>query len=96
VACYVVNPETQKSKRHKMYEKQEEICRFQKKTADFVELLPRFELGTSSLPTDSKPSERRFPALWGPFCSGRAWSLTLSRPLIPPARFPMWVTVWVK
>ena len=33
-----------------MYGKQKETRRFQQKTADFVELLPKFELETSSLP----------------------------------------------
>ena len=51
VACYVVKPKIQKSKHQKMYRKQKEIRRFQQKTADFMELLSRFELETSSLPT---------------------------------------------
>ena len=51
VACYVVKPEVQKFKRKKKCREQKETRCFQQKTADFVELLPRFELGTSSLPT---------------------------------------------
>ena len=61
-----------------------------------LELLPRFELGTSSLPTDWKPRECRCSALSGPFCYSGTWSLALSRPLSPPAFFRVWVTVWVK
>ena len=61
-----------------------------------MELLPRFELGTSSLPTDWKPRECRCSALSGPFCYSGTWSLALSRPLSPPAFFRVWVTVWVK
>ena len=44
VACYVVKPEVQKFKREKKCRGQQGIRRFQQKTADFVELLPRFEL----------------------------------------------------
>ena len=33
---------------------------------------------------------------FGPFCFRDAWSLALSAPLFPSARFPVWVTVWVK
>jgi hypothetical protein len=51
VAGYVVKPKTQKSKHQKMCGKQKEIRHFQQKKADFVELLSRFELETSSLPT---------------------------------------------
>jgi len=61
-----------------------------------MELLPRFELGTSSLPTDWKPRECRCSALSGHFCCGGTWSLALSCPLPPPAFFRVWVTVWVK
>ena len=61
-----------------------------------MELLPRFELGTSSLPTDCQPSEYRFPVLWGPFCSGKSEAMLLSAPLPPPARFLLWVNLWVK
>ena len=50
VACYVVKPEVQKFKREKKCRGQQRIRRFQQKTADFVELLSRFELETSSLP----------------------------------------------
>ncbi len=50
VACYVVKPEVQKFKRKKKCREQKETRCFQQKTADFVELLSRFELETSSLP----------------------------------------------
>ena len=95
VAGYVVKPGMQKFKCENKCQLQKEIRRFQQKTADFVELLSRFELETSSLPTDSKPSEHRFPALWGPFCSKKAETTVLSTPLLPPARFAVWVMVWV-
>ncbi len=55
VAYYVVKPEMQKSKCPKMCGMQKEIRRFQQKTADFVELLSRFELETSSLPMGLGP-----------------------------------------
>ena len=45
VAYYVVKPRLQKFKRNKKYRSQKEIRHFQKKTADFVGLLSRFELG---------------------------------------------------
>ena len=96
VAGYVVKPKPQKFKRKEKCGEQKQIHRFQKKTADFVELLPRFELGTSSLPTDCQPSEYRFPVLWGPFCSGKSETAVLSAPLPPPARFLLWVKLWVR
>ena len=65
-------------------------------SSGILELLPRFELGTSSLPTDCQPREYRFPVLLGHFCYGEAWSITLFRPLSPSAFFRVWVTVWVK
>ena len=61
-----------------------------------MELLGRFELPTSSLPTDSQPSECLFPALLGSFCSGKSETLMLSAPLIPSASFAVWVRLWVK
>ena len=51
VTCYVVKPEMRKSRCPKMCGKQKQIRRSRQKTADFVELLSRFELETSSLPT---------------------------------------------
>jgi len=50
VACYVVKPKMQKFKGGEKCQRQKEIRHFQQKTADFVELLSRFELETSSLP----------------------------------------------
>jgi len=96
VACYVVKPEVQKFKRKKKCREQKETRCFQQKTAGFVELLPRFELGTSSLPTDCPPSKRLHMALWGRFCSGKSEAMVLSAPLPPPARFLLWVRLWVK
>ena len=60
-----------------------------------LELLGRFELPTSSLPTDCQPRECYCSALSGHFCCRGSWSLTLSCPLTPPAFFRVWVTVWV-
>ncbi len=51
VACYVVKPEVQKFKRKKKCREQKETRCFQQKTAGFVELLSKFKLETSSLPT---------------------------------------------
>ena len=62
----------------------------------FLELLSRFELETSSLPTDCQPSEYRFPALWRPFCSGKSETLVLSALLSPTTRFLLWVNLWVR
>lgn len=61
-----------------------------------LELLPRFELGTSSLPTDWEPSSPWFSTLSSPFCSKRMRSAALFALLFPSARFPVWVSVWVK
>mgnify|MGYP006906618676 CR=1 FL=1 len=60
-----------------------------------MELLPRFELGTSSLPSDSKPGNRWYPAVSGPFCSRKIMLFVLSTPLIPSASFAAWVRLWV-
>ncbi|WP_300758441.1 hypothetical protein, partial [uncultured Oscillibacter sp.] len=62
----------------------------------FLELLGGFEPPTSSLPTDCRPWEYRFPVLSGHFCCRGSWSLTLFRPLIPSGHFAVWVTVWVR
>jgi len=59
----------QKSKYQKMCRKQKEIRHSQQKTADFVELLPRFELGTSSLPTAMAIFFTYFPLVYSRFCS---------------------------
>ena len=59
-------------------------------------LLSGYEPPSPSLPTDCQPSERRFPVLWGPFCSGKSEAIILSVPLSPPARFLLWVKLWVK
>ncbi len=62
----------------------------------FLELLSRFELETSSLPTDTPPSKRLHMALGGHFCSRNAEAIVLSAPLPPPARFLLWVRLWVR
>ena len=61
-----------------------------------MELLGRFELPTSSLPTDFQPSERYFPALLRSVCSGKTKTLMLFAPLSPHTRFLLWVRLWVK
>jgi len=68
---------------------------FQTKRAGFVELLSEFEPETSSLPTDWKDEVFCFPDLLCPLLSGTPCSPALFRPLVPSARFPVWVTVWV-
>ena len=88
-----------KNRKNKPAKKVEEYRRIPPESMDssgILELLPRFELGTSSLPTDCQPREYRFPVLLGHFCYGEPWSLALSCPLTPPAFFRVWVTVWVK
>lgn len=62
----------------------------------FLELLGGFEPPTSSLPTDWEPSSRCVPTLSGYFCSKRMRSPVLLCPLLPPARFPVWVSMWVR
>ena len=61
-----------------------------------LELLPRFELGTSSLPTDWAGEVCCFPGLLCPLLSGSPCSPALFRPLVPLSHFPVWVTVWVR
>ena len=61
-----------------------------------MELLPRFELGTSSLPTDWEDEVCCFPVLLCPFQSGVPSFPALLCPLSPLLRFPVWVTVWVR
>lgn len=68
VACYVVKPEVQKFKRKKKCREQKETRCFQQKTAGFVELLSRFELETSSLPTAMAIFFTYFPLVYNPFC----------------------------
>ena len=60
-----------------------------------MELLSGFEPETSSLPTNWRHSSLWFSTLSGPFCSKRMRSPALLYPLFPPARFPVWVSVWV-
>ncbi len=62
----------------------------------YLELLPRFELGTSSLPTPWSGPMRCVPTLSGRFCYKRMRSPALSVPYAPSAPFPVWVTVWVR
>ena len=61
-----------------------------------LELLPRFELGTSSLPTDWEDGVSCSPSLLDSFRSGVTSFPTLLRPLVPLIHFPVWVVVWVR
>ena len=61
-----------------------------------LELLGGFEPPTSSLPTDWEGEVCCFPGLLCPLLSGTSCSPALLRPLVPSARFPVWVTVWVR
>ncbi len=60
-----------------------------------MELLGRFELPTSSLPTDWKPGNRWYSAVSGSFCSGKMMFSVLSAPLAPFVSFAVWVRLWV-
>ena len=68
---------------------------FTQKYPNYVGPLFQFEPVISSLPTDTPPSERLHSALWGRFCSKKAEAIVLSAPLPPPARFLLWVRLWV-
>ena len=95
VACSVVNALTTYFNQAKTSRKAKQNRPFQLKRAVFVELLPRFELGTSSLPTDWENEISCVRTLLCPFPSGDPCSPSLLSPLFPPARFPVWVSVWV-
>ena len=69
VAGYVVKPEVQKFKREKKCQEQKETRCFQRKTAGFVELLSRFELETSSLPTAIAIFFAYYSFIYSRFCS---------------------------
>ena len=60
-----------------------------------LELLSGFEPETSSLPTDWENEISCVRTLLCPFPSGDPCSPSLLSPLFPPARFPVWVSVWV-
>ena len=96
VACSVVKDKWRNSICPKLLQIAKEKTTFQKKSGLFVELLPRFELGTSSLPTDWEDEVFYFPGLLCPFWSGVSSFPALLRPLLPSARFPVWVAVWVR
>ena len=61
-----------------------------------LELLGRFELPTSSLPTTVEPSSPCCIRLCGVFFVQKGRGRSLFVPLFPSAHFPVWVTVWVK
>ena len=67
VACSVVKDKWRNSICPKLLQIAKEKTTFQKKSGLFVELLPRFELGTSSLPTDWEDEVFYFPGLLCPF-----------------------------
>ena len=76
--------------------KQRKYPLFQAKSGYFVELLGGFELATSSLPTDWEDRVCCFQTLLHPLRSGVPSFPELLCPLSPSARFPVWVSVWVK
>ena len=96
LACSVVNALTTYFNQAKTSRKAKQNRPFQLKRAVFVELLPRFELGTSSLPTDWEGEISCFRDILCPFPFGGPYSPALLYPLFPPARFPVWVSVWVR
>ena len=69
VACSVVNALTTYFNQAKTSRKAKQNRPFQLKRAVFVELLPRFELGTSSLPSVVEPSSPCCIRLFGGFLS---------------------------
>ena len=95
VACSVVNALTTYFNQAKTSRKAKQNRPFQLKRAVFVELLPRFELGTSSLPTDWESEVFCFRALLCLLPFDGPHYLALLCPLFTPARFPVWVSVWV-
>ena len=95
VACSVVNALTTYFNQAKTSRKAKQNRPFQLKRAVFVELLPRFELGTSSLPTDWEGEVSYSPSLLGSFQSAVTSFPTLLCPLVPLSHFPVWVVVWV-
>ena len=62
----------------------------------FLELLGGFEPPISSLPTDWEDRVCCFQTLLHPLRSGGPSFPELLCPLSPSARFPVWVSVWVK
>lgn len=62
----------------------------------FLELLPRFEQGTSSLPTAVWDEVGRSLTVCGPFRWAAPCSLALFAPLSPPSFIVSWVAVWVR
>ena len=96
VAGSVVNSKWKNLIFQKLLRILEEKAAFQKKSDLLVELLPRFELGTSSLPTDWEDRVCCFQTLLHPLRSGVPSFPELLCPLSPSARFPVWVSVWVK
>ena len=96
VAGYVVKGKSRNSNHQKQLQKAKKTPAFRLESGCFVELLPRFELGTSSLPTDWEDRVCCFQTLLHPLHSGVPSFPELLCPLSPSARFPVWVSVWVK
>ena len=96
VASYVVKVKVWKFNYKRMCKNQRKSWPFLRKRPTFVELLTRFELVTSSLPSDRKPESCWCSAVSGPFCPGKMILSILSAPLPPSASFPVWVRLWVK
>ena len=85
-----------KFKPAKIVEKASKTTAFRLKSGCFVELLPRFELGTSSLPTAKRRSIACCAVLSWHFCTRSMRPCQLLCPLNPCDDFPVWVGVWVK
>ena len=62
----------------------------------FLELLGRFELPTSSLPTACRVKNTPFYVIFNTFTSKTICSLTLIDPPRPCADFARWVGAWVR
>ena len=85
-----------KFKLSKIVVKSKKTPAFYAKSGCFVELLGGFEPPTSSLPTDWEDRVCCFQTLLHPLHSGVPSFPELLCPLSPSARFPVWVSVWVK
>ena len=96
VAGCVVKPKTAYFIMAIKFRRYNKTALFFTKRAVIVELLGRFELPTSSLPTDWEPFMGCFLALSGPVCSPGPWWAAPLSPLVPSVPFPVWVKVWVR
>ncbi len=62
---------------------------FAEESAPLMMVLFRHGHVSPSLPTDTPPSKRLYPVLWGHFCSRKPETMVLSAPLPPPRSFPV-------